>query len=105
MSWFKITQKLGAFGDIGKRTSTAKRSVDASKNRLFRISIMSCACLLMNTAATLYMAADLEDWSVSSDLLVTCKVSEEALTRNWTAYGMHEGSRFICSSSARDICG
>jgi hypothetical protein len=96
MSRYKISRNIGAFGDVGIRTSTAKKKIDASKSRLFRISIMSCACLLMNTAATLSMAVVLEDWSVSSGLWLTCTVSEEPLTRNWAAYGLNNGSRLNC---------
>ena len=103
MSWYEINKQLGTIGDIGNRASPAKRTIDASKKRIFRIAIMACACLLMNTAATVSLAVVLEDWSVSSNLWLTCTVFEDALTRNWAAYGMHEGSRLNCFSSARDI--
>jgi hypothetical protein len=94
MSRYRINKKIGPVGDVGNRFSTAKRKLDASKNRLFRISIMSCACLLMNTAATVSMAVVLVDWSVSSNLWLRCTIFEEAMTRDWAAYGLHEGSRF-----------
>jgi hypothetical protein len=93
MSWLKIQKQVGNMGDV---VQTARRTLDSSKKRLFRIAIMSCACLLMNTAATVSVAVVLEDWSVSSNLWLTCTVFEEALTRNWAAYGMYEGSRFTC---------
>ncbi len=98
-------------GNLGKVTNTANRAIDSyraidsSKKRILRISIMSCACLLMNTAATASVSVVLEDWSVSSNLWLTCSAYEKALTRNWAAYGMHKGSRFICFSSASDIFG
>jgi hypothetical protein len=94
MSRHTINNKIGAaMYDVGNRTSTAKRKIDASKNRLFRISIMSCACLLMNTAATVSMAIVLEDWSASSNLWLRCSIFEETMTRDWAAYGLHKGSR------------
>jgi hypothetical protein len=76
MSWHTINKTIGIMYDVGNRTGTAKRKVDASKNRLFRISIMACACLLMNTAATVSMAIVLHDWSVSSNLWLTCTIFE-----------------------------
>ncbi len=100
MSWLKIQKQIGNMGNVGQ---SAKRTIDASKNRLFRIAIMSCACLLMNTAATVSMAVVLEDWSVSSNLWLRCIIFEETMTRDWAAYGLHEGSRLYCFSSARDI--
>jgi hypothetical protein len=98
MSWNEINKQLGTVGD--NRASPAKRKIDASKKRIFRIATMSCACLLLNTAATVSLVGVLEDWSVSSNLWLACTVREEALTRNWAAYGMHEGSRLNCFSSA-----
>jgi hypothetical protein len=89
MSWYKI-------GVITKRNGDKKRTkLDASRNRLFRISAMSCACLLMNTAATTYVSVVLEDWSVSSELWLTCTISETIFTRNWSNYGMNVESRFF----------
>ncbi len=102
MSRYTINRKIGPMGDVGNRTSTARRKIDASKNRLFRISIMSCACLLMNTAATVSTAVVLDDWSVSSNLWLRCTIFEEALTRNWAAYGLHKGSRLNSFFPARD---
>jgi hypothetical protein len=99
-SWYKINKQIGTMYDVD---TPAKRKVNASKNRLFRIAIMACACLLMNTAATVSMAVVLEDWSVSSNLWLKCSISETAMTRNWAAYGLHDGSRLSCFSSARDI--
>ena len=104
MSWYKINKQIGRISrHVTEGTSAAKRQTDASKQRIFRIAIMSCACLLMNTAATASVSVVLGDWSASSDLWLTCTTFEEAMTRNWAAYGMHEGSRFLCFSSARDI--
>ncbi len=51
-------------------------SPPSSKNRLFRIAIMSCACLLMNMAATVSMAIVLDEWSVSSNLWLRCTIFE-----------------------------
>ena len=103
MSWLQIQKQIRNMGSIGG--NTANNALDSSKKRLFRISIMSCVCLLLNTAATASVSVVLEDWSVSSNLWLKCTVAEEALTRNWAAYGMYEGSRFTCFSSPRDIFG
>ncbi len=110
MSWYKVGHIVKAEPDPGQFHGIGKENVHknhaatiTARNRLFRISIMSCACLLMNTAATASVSIVLEDWSASSDLWLTCTTFEEAMTRNWAAYGMHEGSRFICFSSVRDI--
>jgi hypothetical protein len=100
MSWLKIQKQIGNMGDV---VQPAMKTINSSKKRLFRIAIMSCACLLMNTAATVSMAVVLEDWSVSSNLWLTCTIFEVSTTRNWAAYGLHEGSRLSCFSSARDI--
>jgi hypothetical protein len=80
------------------RTSTGKK-IDASRNRLFRVAITSCACLLMNTAATISLSVVLEDWSVSSEQWLTCAVVETSLTRNWTNYGFHVGDRYFLFGS------
>jgi hypothetical protein len=105
MSWYKVSHLVKALPEnqvhgMGKENVNA--STITARNRLFRISVMSCACLLMNTAATASVSVVLDDWSASSDLWLRCIVFEEAMTRNWAAYGMHEGSRFICFSSVRD---
>jgi hypothetical protein len=96
MSWYEITKKVRVLTEGSARTSsTGKKKIDASRNRLFRVAIMSCACLLMNTAATVFMSVVLEDWSVSSDHLVTCAVAETSLTRKWANYGLHVGDRYF----------
>ena len=82
------------FHGIGKENVTKNHaSTITARNRLFRISIMSCACLLMNTAATLAVSVDLEEWSLSSDLWLKCH-TETGYTRNWANYGMHVGDRY-----------
>ncbi len=106
MSWYKVGHLVKAVPEnqahgMGKENVKKKHaSTTTARNRLFRISIMSCACLLMNTAATGSVSVVLGDWSASSDLWLRCTVFEEAMTRNWVAYGLHEGSRFVCLFSA-----
>ena len=95
MSWYEISKIVRSTS----RTSTGNKKIDASRNRLFRIAIMSCACLLMNTAATVYMSVVLEDWSVSSDQWLTCTVVETSLTRNWANYGFYVGDRYFLFGS------
>ena len=90
MSWYEITKKVG-----GARN----KKIDASKNRLFRVAIMSGTCLLMNTVATVYMSVILEDWSVSSDQWLTCTVLETSWTRNWANYGFYVGDRYFLFGS------
>jgi hypothetical protein len=60
---------------------------------------MSCACLLMNTAATVSMSVVLADWSVSSDQWLTCTVVETFYTHNWANYGFHVGDRYFLFGS------
>ncbi len=98
MSWYEITKKIRILAEATDRTSTAKK-VDASRKRLFRIAIMSCACLLMNTAATVSMSVILEDWSVSSDQWLKCNVGETSRTRNWANYGFHGEDRYFLFDS------
>jgi hypothetical protein len=97
MSWFQITKKVSAITKGTFRTaSTGKNDIDASRNRLFRVAIMSCACLLMNTAATVSMSMVLENWSVSSDKWLTCTVTTGSfVSRNWANYGFYEGDRYF----------
>jgi hypothetical protein len=95
MSWYEITKKVRYLTEGTSRTITGKKNIDASRNRLFRVAIMSCACLLMNTAATVYLSVVLEDWSVTSEKWLTCTVAEDSLTRNWASYGFHEGDRYF----------
>ncbi len=99
MSWYKIgVISKKASNGTSSATGGKKTSTDGARNRLFRISIMSCACLLMNTAATVYVSVVLDAWSASSNLWLTCTVSEEVFTRNWSNYGLHVGDRcaFLC---------
>ncbi len=104
MSWYEIIKKVRVLTEGASRTSAGKK-IDASRNRLFRVAIMSCACLLMNTAATVSISVVLEDWSVSSDKWLTCSVAETFYTRNWANYGMHVGDRYSRFSSwRRDTC-
>ena len=63
----------------------------ATRNRLLRISFMICACLLMNTAATVLVSMTLGDWSTSANIWLTCSVSEEYLSRSWSSYGLYQG--------------
>ncbi len=95
MSWYEITKKVRVLTEGTSGTSTGKKKIDASRNRLFRVALMSCACLLMNTAATTFMSVVLEDYSVSSDQWLVCTVSETVYTRNWANYGLHEGDRYF----------
>jgi hypothetical protein len=100
MSWYEITTKVRVLTKGTSSTrSTGKKKIDASKNRLFRVAIMSCACLLMNTAATVSMSVVLEGWSVSSDKWLTCTVVETSTTRNWANYGFHVGDRYLLFGS------
>jgi hypothetical protein len=93
LSWYEITKK------VRSRTSSGRKKIGASRNRLFRIAIMSCACLLMNTAATVSMSVQLADWSVSSDKWLTCTVVETFYTHNWANYGFHVGDRYFLFGS------
>jgi hypothetical protein len=86
MSWYEIKKKVR-----GART----KKIDGSRNRLFRVAIISCACLLMNTAATVSVSVVLADWSVSSNQWLTCTVVETFYTRNWANYGMNVGDRYF----------
>ncbi len=86
MSWYEITKKV---------QGTRNKKIDESKKRIFRVAIMSCACLLMNTAATVSLSVVLEDWSVSSNQWLTCTVLETFVTRNWTNYGLYIGDRYF----------
>jgi hypothetical protein len=98
MSWYKITKKIRVLtkhSTKGTSRISIVKKIDASRNRLFRVAIMSCACLLMNTAATVSMSVVLEDWSVSSDQWLTCTVAEAKYTRNWANYGFHVGDRYF----------
>ncbi len=94
MSWYEITKKVGVLTEGTSRTSVRNKKIDASRNRLFRVAIMSCACLLMNTAATVSLSVVLENWSVSSEQWLTC-TTETFLTRNWANYGFYEGDRYF----------
>ncbi len=89
-SLYEIKKKIGILG-----TGTRNKKVDSARNRLFRVSIMSCACLLMNTVATVAVSVGLEEWSLSSDLWLKCH-TETSMTRNWANYGMHVGDRYSC---------
>jgi hypothetical protein len=91
MSWYEITKNVRVLSKGGTRN----KKIAASRNRLFRVAVMSCACLLMNIAATVSMSVVLEDWSVSSDQWLTCTVAETVYTRNWANYGFHVGDRYF----------
>jgi hypothetical protein len=95
MSWYEVTKKVRVLTEGTSRTSTGIKKIDASRKRLFRVAIMSCACLLMNTAATVSLSVVLKDWSVSSEQWLICTVNEVSLTRNWANYGFHVGDRYF----------
>ncbi len=97
MSWYEIAKKVRVLTEGTPRISIpkVKKEIGASRNRLFRVAITSCACLLMNTAATVSMSVVLEDWSVSSDQWLTCTVVETFYTRNWANYRFHVGDRYF----------
>ncbi len=94
MSWYEIRTKVRVLTEDTSITSTGKK-IAASRKRLFRVAVMSCACLLMNTAATVNMSVVLADWGASSDQWLTCTFAETTLTRNWANYGLHVGDRYF----------
>ncbi len=105
MSWYDLAKVTKQITGGTSRNNTANKQVDASKKRLFRVAIMSCACLLMNTAAAVFMSLVLEDWSVSSDQWLTCTVAETYVSRHWANYGFHVGDRyFLFGPWRRDTC-
>ncbi len=67
----------------------------STRTRLLRISLMTGVCLLLNTAATTYFASVLTSWSDSSDLFKDCKSDTTANTRDFDAYGLDEGDRYL----------
>jgi hypothetical protein len=99
MSWCEITKKVRVLTENTSRTSIGKKKIDASRKRILRVAVMSCACLLMNTAATVYLSVVLADWSVSSEQWLTCTIGETMLTRNWANYGLHVGDRYFLFGS------
>ncbi len=105
MSWYEIAKKIGVLTKGTSGTSDGIKKIAASKKRLFRVAIMSCACLLMNTAATISLSVVLEDWSASSGQWLTCTVREKIYTRIWANYGFQEGERyFLFRFLRRDTC-
>ncbi len=82
-------------------SSLANKKIVASRKRIFRVAIMSGACLLMNTAATASVSVVLREWSVSSDQWLTCTITETFYTRNWANYGLHAGVRYFLYVSWR----
>ena len=94
MSWYKISMIITSTRNTKSRSASVNKRLASSRNSLLRISIMSCTCLLMNTASTLSVSAVLGEWSLSSNRWLTCTVAEEVFTRNWSNYGMHVGTRF-----------
>ncbi len=88
-------KKVGVLTEGTSGTSAGVKKIAASRNRLFRVAIMSCACLLMNTAATIFLSVILEDWSVSSGQWLICTVGETFFTRDWANYGFHVGDRLF----------
>jgi hypothetical protein len=99
MSWYEITKKVHVLTEGTSGTSDGIKQINATRKRLFRVAIMSCACLLMNTAATIYLSVILEDWSASSDQWLTCTVVELSYSRNWANYGFHVGDRYFLFGS------
>ncbi len=98
MSWYEITKITKKIAEGTSRNVTVNKKIAASRKRLFRIAIMSCACLLMNTGATIFMSVVLKDWSVSTDQWLTCTF-ETFTTRNWENYGFHVGDRYFLFGS------
>ncbi len=99
MSWYEIKKITIKVTEGTSRNSAANKKIAASRKRLFRVAIMSCACLLMNTATTVFMSVVLEDWSVSSDQWLICTVIETEEAHNWANYGFHEGDRYFLFGS------
>ncbi len=112
MSWKYTSAIIKALGRTSKKYGDKQNSHDrtrhknllASKNRLFRVSLMSCACLLLNTAANVSLSVALEGWSLSSDIWMTCKF-ETFLSHNWSNYGLNEGDRCVSTTLATVIFG
>ena len=58
---------------------------------LLRVAAVVSLCLFLNVVATLSMSHNLDEWSQTTDLALTCELKETWSTRNLTAYGFDEG--------------
>jgi hypothetical protein len=54
--------------------SRNSEEISGQKQRLFRITFMMSACLLMSLAITIATAGVLEDWSRSSEIWLQCRL-------------------------------
>jgi hypothetical protein len=71
VTWWKI-------GSIGKNLSSQRR-------RVLSMAVMVSFCLILNTFATMFTSAKLEEWGQTADMALTCAIRETFNTRNWEA--------------------
>jgi hypothetical protein len=108
LSWLKIgaiqkSMGLDARTIIGAET---RRKISGQKKRLFRIALMTSACLLMWLAITIATAGVLKDWSRSSESWLQCRLYKTHFSPMDT-YSFEDGET-VCSDAiwtfAGDAC-
>ena len=73
------------------RTMANTKAGNQQRRVLLRVAAVVSLCLFLNVVATLSMSHNLDEWSQTTDLALTCELKETWSTRNLTAYGFNEG--------------
>jgi hypothetical protein len=77
---------------LGQATTAGEREAIKQRRRLFNIAVMVSVSLLVMMGALLSTSLKLEEWSRTADISLTCAIKETPTSRNWEAYGFHEGN-------------
>jgi hypothetical protein len=80
--------KVGHIADAAKGTThTRKNESTALRRKLLNIAGMVSVCLILNVIAALSTSANLQEWSRTADMSLTCEIKETWNSRSWDVYG------------------
>ena len=78
LSWFEVRSAQASLGVNNNFDSVkaANEKIARQRKKLFRIALMTCACLLLNMAMTIGISVSLEEWAESENQKLDCSFHE-----------------------------
>jgi hypothetical protein len=86
-SWLSIKKVQDILGS-NRVASVQNVEIEASKNRLLKMSVLASTCLIINLICTLMTSAHICEWARTSDIWLHCSLFESWGRRNFNVYGL-----------------
>jgi hypothetical protein len=78
--------------ELSLAATAAKNNIAKQREKLLRIALQTCACLLLNLAMAIYISSSLEKWAQDMDVFLECSLLElSSVTPDRTNYGFSPG--------------